>query len=143
VDAKTNEEFTQHLWATVRETEAAGYDPRRFKTMLNTDGGFDAVKRILESGKPSDGFTKLWEFKRLNLTCEAILVESKWRPCFGDDLLARSERVLRQSGYAFKPSAERSDAGRLSRQRQDHCRTKGGMSRLFNAPATNPMRSHG
>ena len=103
MDAKTNEEFTQHLWAAVRETEAAGYDPRRFKTMLNTDGGFDAVKRILESGKPSDGFTKLWELKRLNLTCEAVIVESKWRPYFGDDLLARSERLLRQSGYAFKP----------------------------------------
>lgn len=103
MDAKTNEEFTQHLWATVRETEAAGYDPRRFKTMLNTDGGFDVVKRILESGKPSDGFTKLWELKRLDLTCEAIIVESKWRPYFGDDLLARSERLLRQSSYAFKP----------------------------------------
>ena len=103
MDAKTNEEFTQHLWATVRETEAAGHDPRRFKTMLNTDGGFDAVKRILESGKPSDGFTKLWELKRLNLTCEAIIVESKWRPYFGEDLLVRSERLLRQSGYAFKP----------------------------------------
>jgi len=103
VDTRTNEEFTQHLWAAVREAESAGYDPRRFKTMLDTDGGFDTVKRILESGKPSDGFTRLWELKRLNLTCEAIIVESKWRGYFGDDLLARSERLLRQSGYIFKP----------------------------------------
>lgn len=110
MDARTNEEFTQHLWATVRETEAAGHDPRRFKTMLNTHGGFEAVKRILESGTPSDGFTKLWELKRLDLTCEAIIVESKWRPYFDDDLLLRAERLLRQSGYAFERFAGVADS---------------------------------
>ncbi|MEP7187166.1 MAG: HNH endonuclease signature motif containing protein [Rhodanobacter sp.] len=70
--------------------------------MLEADGGFETVKRILAGSRPSDGFQKLWELGHLELTCEAIIVESKWRQYFDDDLLQRAERLLREMKYPFK-----------------------------------------
>lgn len=102
MDAKENEEFTQYLLRAVREAEKLGYRPQRFKGMLNADGGYQTVNRVLASGKPSDGFTRLLELGRVNLTCEAIIVESRWRPYFDEDLLARAENLLRQVDYSFK-----------------------------------------
>ncbi|WP_187471039.1 HNH endonuclease [Luteimonas viscosa] len=102
MDARQNEEFTAHLRAAVRQAEALKYNPTRFKGMIEANGGYETVKRILASGTPSDGFQKLWELGRLDLTCEAIIVESKWRPYFDDDLIERAERLLRGSNYDFK-----------------------------------------
>lgn len=99
---KENEEFTAHLRKAVREAEQLKYFPNRFKGMLDGDGGYETVKRILASGRPSEGFEKLWELGRVDLTCEAIIVETKWRRHFDDDLLERAERLLRQIGYPFK-----------------------------------------
>lgn len=105
MDSTTNVAFTNFLEDTVRETESLGYPPRRFKAMLQADGGFETVKRILASGKPSDGFIELWKLKRLDLSCEAIIVETKWRQYFDADLIARSEKLLRESRYTFKAYA--------------------------------------
>jgi 5-methylcytosine-specific restriction protein A len=102
MDPRTNEEFTQHLMGAVGQAEQLGYRPHRFKGMLNADGGYQTVNRILASGKPSDGFTRLLELGRLDLTCEAIIVESKWRQYFDEDLLGRAEKLLRQVSYPFK-----------------------------------------
>lgn len=102
MEARENEAFTQHLRSAVAEAEGLGYRPHRFKGMLNADGGYETVKRILASGKPSEGFTRLLELGQVNLTCEAIIVESRWRRYFDEDLLSRSENLLRQVGYAFK-----------------------------------------
>lgn len=102
MDHRQNEEFTAHLKGAVREAERLKYVPTRFKGMLEADGGFETVKRILASGRPSDGFQKLWELGHLELTCEAIIVETKWRQYFDDDLLLRAERLLREMRYPFK-----------------------------------------
>lgn len=102
MDARENEEFTGYLMGAVREAEQLGYRPHRFKAMLNADGGYRTVNRVLASGKPSDGFTRLLELGRINLTCEAIIVESQWRRYFDGELLARAESILRQVGYPFK-----------------------------------------
>jgi hypothetical protein len=102
MDSQENVAFTAYLKEAASIVEKEGYTPKRFKSMLDTDGGFDAVKRILEKGKPSEGFSRLFEMKRLNLTCEAIIVESKWRHYIDDDLLLRSEKLLRASNYPFK-----------------------------------------
>lgn len=102
MEARDNEEFTQYLMSAVREAEHLGYNPHRFKGMLNADGGHQTVNRILASGKPSDGFIRLHGLGRVDLTCEAIIVESRWRQYFDEDLLARAENLLRQVGYPFR-----------------------------------------
>lgn len=113
MNKKENEEFTEYLKAAVREAERLKYYPNRFKSMLDADGGFDTVNRILTSGKPSEGFTKLWELGRVDLTCEAIIVETKWRSRFSSDLIAKAEKLLREVRYPFEAfkdhSAEEGD----------------------------------
>jgi hypothetical protein len=102
MNSEENLEFTAFLKEAVRIVEKEGYKPQRFKSMLDAYGGFETVKRILETGKPSEGFSRLFEMGHLNLTCEAIIVESKWRPHFDEDLLERTEKLLTRSGYRFK-----------------------------------------
>lgn len=101
MDARDNEEFTARLLAAVEEVWSK-YKPHQFKRMLGEYGGFGAVSRVLSSGKTSDGFASLWELGRLDLTCEAIVVEEKWRLHFDVGLLAKAEKNLMEAGYPFK-----------------------------------------
>lgn len=102
MDSRENEEFTNLLRGAVGEAEKLKYRPTTFKRMLDELGGFETVNRVLASGKPSDGFTKLWELGRLDLTCEAIIVETKWRRHFDANLLAKAEKLLGEMRYPFK-----------------------------------------
>ncbi|HUD43162.1 MAG TPA: HNH endonuclease [Dokdonella sp.] len=102
MDSRENEEFTSLLRGAVGEAEKLKYRPTTFKRMLDEHGGFETVNRVLASGKPSDGFTKLWELGRLDLTCEAIIVETKWRHHFDANLLAKAEKLLGEMRYPFK-----------------------------------------
>lgn len=102
MDNHENEEFTNYLKEAVRQAEELKYFPNRFKKMLNADGGYETVKRILASSRPSDGFTELVLLGRVDLTCEAIIVETKWRRHFDKDLLDLAEKRLRESRYQFE-----------------------------------------
>jgi hypothetical protein len=102
MDREQNDAFTEHLRDAARIVQRDIYTPRTFLKMLTAHGGFETVKRILSSSGFSEGFEKIERAKRVDLTCEAIVVESPWRSCFDEDLLALAERRLRQVGYAFK-----------------------------------------
>lgn len=102
MNSQENEEFTKLLRSAVAEAEKLKYRPTQFKKMLDAYGGFETVNRVLASGKPSDGFTRLWELGHLELTCEAIIVETKWRAYFDEDLVARAEKLLSEMRYSFR-----------------------------------------
>lgn len=95
--------FTEFLLQKAAEAEALGYRPTQFKQMLGAQGGSATVRQLLAKGKPSDGFTRLWELSRLDLTIEALVVETKWRLLFDPILVQQAERLLNQSGYRFVP----------------------------------------
>lgn len=102
MEMRENEKFTQLLRDAVLEAEGLGYRPNQFKRMLEQHGGFETVQRVLATGKPSDGFTRLWELGRLDLSCEALIVETKWRKYFDPALLVRAEALLAGMKYSFK-----------------------------------------
>lgn len=95
--------FAEFLLQKAAEAEALGYRPTQFKQMLSAQGGSATVRQLLAKGKPSDGFTRLWELGRLDLTVEALVVETKWRLLFDSILVQQAERLLKQSGYRFTP----------------------------------------
>lgn len=95
--------FTEFLLNKASEAEALGYRPTLFKQMLGSQGGIATVRQLLAKGKPSEGFKRLWELKRLDLTVEALVVETKWRPLIDPILVQQAERLLTQSGYRFTP----------------------------------------
>lgn len=95
-----DEEFTTFLRGKAMEAQTAlNYRPALFLQMLGSSGGYQTVSALISQPKPSDGFTKLWEGGRLDLSVEALVTESRWRRCFEADLLLAAETRLRQVGY--------------------------------------------
>ena len=45
-----------------------GYHATRFIQMLNQKGAVDTAKALIHSTGPTEGYTKLWEIKRLDIT---------------------------------------------------------------------------
>jgi hypothetical protein len=56
----------------VKECKALGYNPARFCIMRSQDGTVETICRLLARPTVSDGFIKLMEMGRLDLTVEAI-----------------------------------------------------------------------
>ena len=94
--------LTSFLRAKATEAaEAIRYRPNFFLGMLETKGGYLTVIQLLSTDKVSEGFKKLWEHRRLDLSVEALVVESEWRLAFDPVLIARAEKRLTEVGYQF------------------------------------------
>jgi hypothetical protein len=83
----------------VRAKEEVGYTATRFHQMLTTHGGIETARRLLP--QMSDGFTRLWQEKRLDLTVESLILEQKWHELFSDDEREVARRRLRECGAAI------------------------------------------
>jgi hypothetical protein len=82
-----------------RAKSEAGYNATVFLGMLNDRGGLSTAKYLINTSKPSDGYTHLYERGRLDLTVEAMIVEnSKWHEFFTGEELTRARRRLKQYG---------------------------------------------
>lgn len=75
------------------------YNPSFFIHMLDENGGVETAKKLLRAKKISDGFEKLWELKRLDLTVEAIVLNQKWNSLFTKEELGIARTRLKQFGY--------------------------------------------
>ncbi len=53
-----------------------GYRPSYFLQMLRNYGPVDTAIRLVMAPKFHEGFTKLWELGRLDLTVEAIILRN-------------------------------------------------------------------
>jgi hypothetical protein len=82
-----------------RAKSEAGYNATRFLQMVAESGGLEAARTLLASTQVSDGFTALWEAKRLDLSVEALVLDSEWRDLFTDQERDVARRRLRDYGY--------------------------------------------
>lgn len=75
-----NNRFTDKLResANIAKIELK-YNPSFFIQMLLEYGGQETAKRLINAKKISDGFEKMWENNRLDLTVEAIALEEEWK----------------------------------------------------------------
>lgn len=97
------EAFTAFLLQKAAEAEALGYNPKQFKAMLGAQGGVATTRQLLSKSTPTVGFTRLWELGRLDLTLEALIVETPWRAHFGPQLSQLAEKRLSKYEYHFTP----------------------------------------
>ncbi|KRA44369.1 HNH endonuclease [Pseudoxanthomonas sp. Root630] len=102
MDKNEEAKFEAVLHDAILKAKEKGYHPNRFIGMIASKGAFRTVKDIVASGKPSEGFNTLVLANSVELTCEAIIVETEWRRFFDDDLLEIAEKRLSQFGYAWK-----------------------------------------
>jgi hypothetical protein len=106
MDRNEDLRFTDFLRTKAEEAKRTlGYHPTYFLGMLANEGGYTTAIRLLAAKKTSDGFARLWESGRVDLSVEALVVESEWRHAFDPELLALAEKKLTAVGYRFNPHA--------------------------------------
>jgi hypothetical protein len=82
-----------------RAKDEAGYNATYFLGMLAEHGGLETARRLLAANKISDGFTALWERKRLDLTVEALALKPEFQDLFIEEELETARHRLEQFGY--------------------------------------------
>ena len=82
-----------------RALDEAKYNATRFLRMLHEHGGLDTARILLHSSTVSDGYTALWERKRLDLTVEAMILQPEWQQLFTDEERTIARERLSQYGF--------------------------------------------
>jgi hypothetical protein len=77
-----------------------GYTATRFLQLVNAEGGLKAAKKLLIAGGYSEGLTRLWEEKRLDISMEATILQKPWCELFTDDELSIARKKLQELGYS-------------------------------------------
>ena len=97
--------FTAAMFDIYRTAKAeAGYNATIFLKMIHEQEGRSTAKQLINSPKPSDGYTQLYERGRLDLTVEALVVENgRWHALFEPEEIERASRRLRE--YRYTPRA--------------------------------------
>jgi hypothetical protein len=83
----------------VKAKQEAGYNATYFFEMLHQHGGLETAHRLLASSAVSDGFTALWERKRLDLTVENVVLKATFQSLFSDEELETARRRLQDYGF--------------------------------------------
>ena len=91
-------ERMQQIYEQAR-TECS-YTATRFLQMVNAEGGLHAAKKLLGAGGYSEGLTRLWEEKRLDISMEATILQEPWCGLFTEDELLIARKKLEELGYS-------------------------------------------
>ena len=83
----------------VRAKSEANYTASYLIGMLSSYGGLGTAQRLLASTEVSSGFAALYERDRLDLTVEALVIQSKFASLFTDEELDIARQRLDQLGY--------------------------------------------
>jgi len=96
-------QFTEAMFDIYRRAKSeANYPANIFLRMVTDNGGRATAKTLINSPKPSDGYTALYLRNRLDLTVEALVVENaRWHSLFTPEEIERAKRRLRE--YRYQP----------------------------------------
>lgn len=85
----------------IKAKKECKYNASRFhQLLLSNEDPVGIAKRLTLSDIPSDGFTKLWELKRLDITVEALIYnDSTYHKYFSEDELIFIKENLTKYGY--------------------------------------------
>jgi hypothetical protein len=82
------------------EAKREGYTPTYFLRMTSEIGPLATAKQLINSDTPSEGFARLYELDRLDLSVEALALRPEWRDLFTPD--ERKRAHVRLSEYGFR-----------------------------------------
>lgn len=101
-------DFNERIQTAIKESvEKCKYTPHLFIQMVNEHGAVETAKKLINSTKPSDGYVKLFEKKRLDLTVENIVLEEEWADLFTLDELNKARKRLQE--FNFEPVSSKKD----------------------------------
>ena len=76
-----------------------GYRATRFLHLIDSHGGLLAAKQLLGTPGHPEGLTKLWELQRLDISMEALVLQSRWDGLFSEKELAVARKRLTDLHY--------------------------------------------
>jgi len=85
-----------------RAKEECGYNATRFLQMIANYGGLKTAQKLLATPNPSEGFEVLWEFQRLDLSMENLVLNPKYRSLFTEEEIATAKERLKAYGFTPK-----------------------------------------
>jgi hypothetical protein len=88
-----------------RARSEAGYNATYLLGMLARHGGLETARRLLHAPAVSEGFTALWERKRLDLTVEALILREDFVDLFTEDEIELARIRLAQFGFPARNRA--------------------------------------
>jgi len=85
----------------VRAKTEANYTATYYHQMLEEHRGVETARRLVMSETPSDGYTAMWERRKLGLTVEALVIQPEWAAVFADEpeVTERARQRLTEYGY--------------------------------------------
>jgi len=102
--AELEESFNRRMIEVYKASRAIGYNATRFLSMVNEMGGLDAARTLLRAPGVSEGYTSLWERGRLDLSVEAVILESEWSALFTEAERGIARKRLKEFGFALEES---------------------------------------
>jgi hypothetical protein len=87
------------------ESEKLGYQPKKFRAMVNRDGAKETADTLLAMSTTSSGFTELFLLGReaMKLSVEYLVLQRPWRDLFDEGQLEIARRRLRDVECELPP----------------------------------------
>ena len=95
------DQFDLEMLRIYEEAKEFDYHANYLLRMVVDHGGLRAAKRLLSTSEVSDGFVRLWEESRLDISVERFVLKDPWSTLFTDVELAEARRRLLGVGYDF------------------------------------------
>lgn len=104
--AASEAEFHHAMIDVYQNAKKAGYNANYFIQSVSERGGLATARDLVNSTTPSQGFTALWDLKRLDLSLEAVVLQPRFQHLFTTRELKTARRRLADHGYeAAEPPA--------------------------------------
>lgn len=98
---RVGREFSAAVVAAVAECKKLGYTPSYFLQMVGEFGAVETARRLISAASVSDGFTRLWELGRLDLTVEALALRDEFQPLFSEPECRQARARLAAYGFEW------------------------------------------
>lgn len=93
LEHQLRQEFLRAVDICINQYE---YHPTRFLQMLGNLGPINTAINLVMEPRYHEGFTKLWELNRLDLTVEAIIRRDPYNQLFAQEVLDRARIKLEE-----------------------------------------------
>jgi hypothetical protein len=94
-----DKKFHSEMIDVYQAAKAIGYNATYFIQLVSRLGGLAAAKQLIASDVPAEGFHRLWELKRLDLSVEARVLKPEYAALFTEDERKRCVERLAEYGY--------------------------------------------
>src|SRR4051812_43006396 len=92
--------FGKAMVELYHEAKREGYTPTYYLRMISEIGPLATAKQLINNDNPSEGFARLYELDRLDLSVEALALQPEWRDLFTPDERKRARLRLSEHGFS-------------------------------------------